>query len=294
MSLRSMTGYGRGQTSIGGVAATVEISAVNRKQLDIQCALPRGMGALEARAIELIQSKVARGRLTVDVTVDWADVARRKAVRLDEPLAAAYLDALRSGARSLNIKDDLGMKALIQLPDVVQLARPQEDLERAWKPIEKALQHALKEFNAMRAREGRVLQQDLQMRIGLLEKLVKAIHKRAPAVAKNYRKKLLARLKQAGLDADQRDDRVLREIALFADRCDITEELTRLESHLNQARRMARSRSATGRSLDFLAQELFREINTIGSKANDSAILQRVVDFKTELERIREQVQNIE
>ncbi len=294
MSLRSMTGYGRGQAAVGGISATVEISAVNRKQLDIQCSLPRGMSALEVRVLEAIQSQVARGRLSIDVTIDWAGVARRKAVRLDEPLAAAYLEALRSGARSLNIKDDIGMKALIQLPDVIQLARPQEDLERAWKPIERALRLALKDFSAMRAREGRVLQQDLVKRIGLLEKLVKAITARAPAVTRNYRKKLHARLKQAGFDALADDDRVLREIALFADRCDITEELTRLESHLEQARRMTRARAATGRSLDFLAQELFREINTVGSKANDSVILQRVVEFKTELERIREQVQNIE
>ncbi len=294
MSLRSMTGYGRGVAVGEGVTVTVELSSVNRKQLDIALSLPRGLNLLEARISEEVHGTITRGRVTVDLSIDWSGEARRKAVRMDTELAAAYVRVLRNAAEELGVSSDLDIQTLAALPDVMHYARPQEDIERVWRVMKKALVKALKDLNDMRGREGRSLQKDLQERLRSLGTQVEAIRKRAPQVVARYRRTLIQRLKEADLELERNDERLMKEIALFADRSDISEELTRLESHLKQARRMTRSKEATGRSLDFLAQEMFREINTVGSKANDTAILQRVVDFKAELERIREQVQNVE
>ena len=294
MSLHSMTGYGRGQAHAGGVTVQVEIHTVNRKQLDIQCALPKALAALEPRVIKLIQPVISRGRVSVDVAVDWSARARTRALTIDMPLAKAYVQRLEDAAKELNIPATLDITFIAGLPNVLQFNSPAEDDTRLGAVLEKAVCQALRACTAMRRQEGRALQKDLLSRLAQLEQLVTAIEKAAPAVTRRYRERLHQRITEAGVDWARADDRLLKEVALFADRADIQEEITRLQSHLTQARRLARSTSATGRALDFLAQECFREINTIGSKANDSGILQRVVDFKAELERIREQVQNIE
>lgn len=294
MSLFSMTGYGRGSASGEGLTASVEISSVNRKQLDIVFSLPRGMTAMEARIADVIREGIHRGRIMVDVSIEWTGAARRKAVHIDVELAAAYVSALRGAADALGVKDDTSVQTIAALPDVLHFARPQEDIEQVWRIARKALQKALTDLNTMRRREGQALQRDLQGRLHDLRETLAMIRKQVPNVVAHYRDGLRERIASAGVDLAGADDRLLREIALFADRSDISEEITRLDSHLKQARQMTRSKTATGRSLDFLAQEMFREINTIGSKANDTQILQHGVAFKTELERIREQVQNVE
>ena len=293
MSLRSMTGYGRGQAAAQGLSIVVEISAVNRKQLDVMCSLPRGMNVLEARVTETVQAMVARGRVTIDVGIEWSGAARRRAIRIDEELAAAYVAASRRTARALKMDDAIAMRDVLSFPGVLHMAQPQEDIEQVWRVLHRALRGALRNLDRMRRTEGRALQRDVQGRLRVLQESVGIIKERAPSVAVAYQRRLQKRLREAGI-AWREDERLVREVALFADRSDVTEEVTRLESHLAQAQKMTRSSEATGRSLDFLAQELFREINTIGSKANDSSILQVVVAFKAELERIREQVQNIE
>jgi uncharacterized protein (TIGR00255 family) len=294
MSLRSMTGYGRGVARGQGMTATVEISTVNRKQCDISVSLPRGLQLLEARVTEAVAEVVRRGRVMVDISLEWSGTAQQQAVRVNMPLATAYVRSLRQAAQALKVVDDISIHRIASLPDVLQFARPQEDAERSWGVLEKALAKALRDLDAMRRREGKALQQDLQQRLRLLGQSVAAIRRQAPGVAKRYRAQLLQRLDEAGVSRNELGDRLMKEIAFFADRSDISEELTRLDSHLAQAREMTRSKEATGRSLDFLAQEIFREINTIGSKANAVGIQQQAVLFKTELERIREQVQNIE
>lgn len=294
MTLRSMTGYGRGTAAGEGLTATVEISSVNRKQLDVVCALPRGIHLLEARIVEQIQEALSRGRVTVDVSINWSAAARRKAVRIDEALAGAYVKTLRRAASEFGLSDAISVEALLAFPDVLHFAQPQEDVERVWRVMRKALTKALRALNAMRRAEGAALQRDVATRLDRLHELLNGLRKRAPLVVKRYRRQLQDRLRAAGLETVLSDDRLLREIVLFTDRSDIQEELTRLDSHLKQAARRLRGSAAAGRSLDFLAQEMFREINTIGSKAHDAPMLQHVVEFKAELERIREQVQNIE
>ncbi len=295
MSLQSMTGYGRGHAHAGDVTVQVEIHTVNRKQLDIQCGLPKGWAALEPRIVKLVQPVITRGRVTVDMAIDWSTRARARALQVDTPLAGAYVQRLRAAAKKLDVPTDgLDITFVAGLPNVLQFNPPAKDSAQVEAALEKAVRQALRACTTMRRREGRALQQDLLQRIDQLDQLVAAIAKAAPGVTRRYRQRLHQRVAEAGVDWSQADDRLLKEVALFADRADIQEELTRLQSHLVQARRLTRSKAATGRALDFLAQECFREINTIGSKANDHHILHQVVAFKTELERIREQVQNIE
>lgn len=294
MSLKSMTGHGRGVGAASGIQIEAELSSVNRKQADVFVRLPRSLEALEPRVEEEIRKVVSRGRVTGEVSVRTSETARRQGVRVDEGLARIYLQEIRKTAKRVGLKDDLGASLLLGLPDVVRYEQAAEDAEKAWPLIQKALREALKNLVQMRAREGAALQKDLAGRFRKIAALARGVRKRAPGVVEGFRKKLLARLQAAGFTMQSSDERLLRELALFADRSDITEELTRLDSHIQQAHKLMKSDEPAGRSLDFLAQEMFREVNTMGSKANDSEIVSDVVALKAELERIREQVQNIE
>lgn len=294
MPLRSMTGFGRGSAAGHGMLVEVEISAVNRRQFDNQVGVPRVLEPLESRIAEEIQGSIHRGRLTGEIKLQHTQSVRRHALRVDEELAASYLRELRAAAKRLGLPDDLTIGSLLDLPDVVQLAHPEADLEKAWPVVQRALRQALRGLVRMRTQEGLALERDLKRRLGDLRDKVARIRTQAPQVAEQYRRSLVERIRAAGVETPLDEERLAREVALYADRCDITEELTRLDSHLDHWASLMRAREASGKSLDFLAQEMFREINTIGSKANDAGIVQVVVGFKTELERIREQVQNIE
>lgn len=294
MALSSMTGYGRGDAVREGIGATVELSSVNRKQLEIKISLPRSLTVLESRVAERVQERLSRGFVSGTVTVRSTPAARRRALRVDDELAGATVRKLRAAASRLGLRDDLGAALLLSLPDVVHWGAAEEDSEAAWPAVAKALDGALAALAAMRRREGRALEADLRARCGRLRGFVERIRDEAPHVAPRYRRQLLARLSAAGLEVEARDPQVLKEIVLFAERSDISEEITRLDSHLRQGDGLLRTRAPVGRTLDFLAQEMFREINTIGSKANDVRITRQVIQFKTELERIREQVQNVE
>ncbi len=289
-----MTGYGRGEASRGGVKAVVEFSSVNRRQLDVHIVLPRSLQVLEPRIHEEIHKKISRGRLTGEVSIARSARARQEAVHIDHDLARAYVKALRKTAKDLGLNSNLDANLLLTLPDVVQYEQVSEDPEKIWPILDQALKKALSGLLGMRKSEGATLQKDLLQRLGLLRKYCAQVNRRAPSVVKSYKQALHTRLKRAGLKIDVSDERVLKELAIFADKSDITEELTRLDSHAGQMKSLMQAKEATGKSMDFLAQEMFREINTIGSKANDATILRHVVSFKAELERLREQVQNIE
>jgi uncharacterized protein (TIGR00255 family) len=294
MSLRSMTGHGRGMASSNGVKVEVELSSVNRKQMDVSVSLPRSLTALEPLIYEEIHKTLMRGRITGEVVIRFSTQARRKAVCVDDALAETYLAELRRTTRRLKLQDDFNGSILLNLPDVLRYEQPADTADKVWPIVSKALKAALKALVRMRTREGSVLQKDIERRFDKIVAALDRIKKQAPNVTKHYREKLRSRLKDAGFTVETSDERVLRELALFADRSDITEEVTRFDSHIHQARQLMQSDETVGRSLDFLAQEMFREVNTMGSKANDSGILRDVVGLKAELERIREQVQNIE
>ena len=288
-----MTGFGEGTASVGGISVVVELSSVNRKQLDININLPRNHAALDALVTERMRREFSRGRISGTIRIESTE-GTTTTVQIDEILAAQYIDAIRQTAQKLKLEDDLGAESLTRLPGLISTEQESLDPNQVSNVLEKALEKALRGLSRMRAVEGKALEKDLRERLTLLEELMNGIREAAPNVVKDYRKKLFQRLEEAGLDDLASDERIVKEVALFADRCDISEELTRLKSHLTQARKLLRSTEPVGRTLDFLCQELFREINTVGSKANEAKITRQVVAFKTELERIREQVQNIE
>lgn len=294
MALCSMTGYGRGEAAAGGVKVSVELGSVNRKQFDVRLNLPRSMVALESAMAETVHGVISRGSVTGTVTVTVAAEKREQGCRVDRPLAAAYVRELRLCAKALGLADDLGASVLVRLPEVVQYHYIEEDVDRLRPVAVTALRRALSALVAMRRREGRALAEDLAGRFRHLAAQLGRIEKAAPEVAARYREALRVKLAGAGLHVAEHDGGVMKDVLLFAERSDVSEEITRLRSHLDQAAGLLRSREPVGRTLDFLAQEMFREINTIGSKANDLAIAKHVIQFKTELERIREQVQNIE
>ena len=291
--MNSMTGYGRGEAARGGAKFTVEISTVNRKQAELSLYLPRELDALESRARDEINAKVSRGRIAA--RVQWtAKSGDRAQVEIDRNLAKEYAKEYRKLATDLKLGGEVSLDTILRAPGVLQTSEEELDVESLWTPLRTAVRAALKELLAMRAREGANLKKDLQKRIDALQKSVKAVKRQAPKTVRRHREALLDRLNQSGLDLKLDDERVLKEVALFADRIDIAEELTRLESHFGQFADYAKSKGPVGRTLDFLSQEMNREVNTIGSKANDPLISRLVVAMKSELEKFREQVQNVE
>jgi len=293
MGLKSMTGFGEGVATTDKIQVTVELSSVNRKQLDVNITLPRNLVTLDALVQGLVRKEFSRGRISGVVRVDVAD-GSSGTVTVDAQLAAQYVEGLRAVAETLELPDDLGAETLVKLPGLLGIDRENFEAGQVTEVLEVAMAKALRGLGRMRSAEGKVLEKDLRARLTLLEGMMKNIKALSTNVVTSYREKLLQRMADAGLDDLASDDRMLKEIAIFADRCDISEELTRLKSHLSQARKLLRLTEPVGRTLDFLCQELFREINTIGSKANEVEITRHVVAFKTELERIREQVQNVE
>ncbi len=290
-----MTGYGWGECSRNGLKITVELSSVNRKQSEISINLPRELEVLEAQVRDEINRRIARGRLTARVTLHSGEGQETAQVRINRTLALAFSRELRQLARHLHLKEDLSLDLLLRAPGVLQSDSPVGDAVTFWPAVNKALQQALAMLLKMRAREGAHLRKDLGDRVAALRKAVACVRKQAPLVQQRYREQLTERIQNAGLEDLQLDEeRLLKEVIFFADRSDISEELSRLQSHFQQFDDCLKSTDPIGRTLDFLAQEMNREINTIGSKANDSLVSRQVVILKTELEKFREQAQNVE
>ncbi|MEI6807350.1 MAG: YicC/YloC family endoribonuclease [bacterium] len=293
MALKSMTGFGRSEAASAGLRAEVELSSVNRKQLDVQVCLPRGLTVLESKITQDVGKVFSRGCITVSVKLSGTGRAK-ESLSVDEDLATACVSALRRVAKKLKLKDDLSAQVLTHLPDVIKTRQPEVDADVVWPVVKTAIGKAQTNLAKMRAAEGAKLQQDISARLKLLRDLRGQINKLAGSVTAKYREALLVRIKAAGFNVAADDPQMRKELVFFADRCDISEELTRLESHFGQATKLLGSSQPVGRPMDFLIQEMFREITTIGSKANNAEISSHVVMFKTELERMREQVQNVE
>jgi uncharacterized protein (TIGR00255 family) len=290
-----MTGYGRGECSQDGFKITVELSSVNRKQGEIAVTLPREMELLEAPMRDVINRHVSRGRLTVRVSLHAGASNLAARMHLNVALAKAYASELTRLAHQLNLPGPVTLDQLVRAPGVFQTDEQLAEEQDFWPAVERALKKALAQLVSMREREGEHLAEDLTKRIRLMRQAAARIQKHAPSVAKRYREQLIERIRSAGLETPPADDeRLLKEVVYFADRSDISEELTRLQSHYQQFGDCLKTREPVGRTLDFLAQEINREVNTIGSKANDSLISRDVVTLKAELEKFREQAQNVE
>jgi uncharacterized protein (TIGR00255 family) len=289
-----MTGYGRGDAGKDGFKFTVELNSINRKQSDISINLPKELIELESRIRDEINAHLSRGRINVGVAFHRSNAKAEDQVELDMGLAKAYHRAIQKLQKEIKLNGSLTLDTILRAPGVMKLAETTVDAESVWPHVEAALRKAIGGLVKMREKEGKFLATDLAERLGLLESGLELIRKTAPEIITRYREQLHARIKEAGLDVSLDDERLVKEVVFFADRADISEEITRLSSHLKQFRDCLKSNEPVGRTLDFLAQEMGREINTIGSKANAAKISQQVVKMKAELEKIREQIQNIE
>jgi uncharacterized protein (TIGR00255 family) len=291
--MHSMTGFGRGEAIADGVVWRAELSSVNRKQLELVVHLPRELAELETTLRNKLAEKLSRGRVQLNVHADRGTAAAAT-LRVDETLARQYAGAVQRMASALGATSELSASDIARWPGVITLEQTEWTAEAAQPHIEKAVNGALAQMVGMRKAEGANLKADISARLDGLQAMLATARELSPQVVERHRDALRQRLAEAGLPLPLDDERLVKEIALFADRCDITEEQTRAESHIAQFRAYMDSGEPVGRSLDFLSQELFREFNTMGSKANDATLAQLVVRAKTELEKVREQVQNVE
>ncbi len=288
-----MTGYGRGQSVHEGAKFTVELNSVNRKQSDVVINLPRELMELDPRVRDTINAEVTRGRLNV-VIAFHAGACAPQDLALDRGLAKSYFRAMVDLQKELGVGGEITIETILRAPGVLRTPEEQTTPEVAWPHIEIALKTALGELMKMREAEGRNLAKDLEKRIKFVRDAVKKVRKIVPGVVKRYRQTLQERIHRAGIDLPIDDERLVKEVVVFADKSDITEELTRLDSHFEQFAAHLKKDEAVGRTLEFMCQEIAREFNTMGSKANDIEISQLVVACKAEMEKVREQIQNIE
>jgi uncharacterized protein (TIGR00255 family) len=288
-----MTGYGRGEADHAGTKISVELNSVNRKQSDIVINLPRDLAMLEPRIRQAINEKISRGRMNVMIGLQES-ANGASALALDTALARSYHEAMLMLQKELSAPGEITIGTILQAPGVMRSPEHSVNADDAWPVVQRALNAALGDLIKMREHEGKHLAKDLIHRLKTLRAEIKEIRKLYPDVVKKYRTVLRERLEKAGLDLALDDERLLKEVTIFADRSDISEELTRLESHLAQFAHHLRKNEPVGRTLEFITQEIFRELNTLGAKSNDAAISQHVVACKSELEKIREQIQNLE
>jgi len=291
--LKSMTGFGRNEVTVVGKRVTVEIKSVNHRYCEVVIRLPRAYSVLEDKIRRGVQARVARGRLDVSINVVHED-EKCTLVKVDKELAIAYHKSLRELGELLQISPEITAEQLSRLPGVFNLQEPEDNLEELWVGLEVALVAALDELMEMREAEGIRLEKDIIHRIGKIEQFISIITAQEPRVVDAYRERLGTRIKELVGEDLVDEGRLAVEVAVFAERCNITEELVRMTSHLQQLHLVLVSAEPSGRKLDFLLQELNRETNTIGSKANDAEISHTVIEIKSELEKIREQIQNIE
>jgi uncharacterized protein (TIGR00255 family) len=293
--MQSMTGFGRGTHSTEQWQATVEASSINRKQVEIVTNLPRPLQCLESNVRQLTLPQVSRGRVQLTIRLEKSGAEDSSQIRINHALAKSLETAFGELSQAIGREVQASAADFAKYPGILETNDlDQIDPDLAWQTIEPALHQALQSMNEMRGAEGNHLKQDFLQRLQTLADLTKFISQQAPYRPLRQRELLEKRLSDIGIKLEENDDRLIKELALFADRCDISEELTRLDSHFAKFQEYLNATEATGRQLDFLCQELFREFNTIGSKANDAQIAQTVVEAKTEIEKIREQVQNIQ
>ncbi len=290
--MNSMTGYGRATVDMDGRQLTVELKSVNHRFLDLNFRMPRSLGFLEEDARKLISKKLSRGH--VDVFATYRNLREdAKQVTVDRALLAAYQKALDEVKSATNLKDDRTLLSVSRLGDVLSIAEADEDQQALRELMKTTMALALSEMSAMRAREGKALAKDILARVDALETLARQIEERYPETLQEHLAKMRQRvseLTEAGVD----EQRLLQELAIMADRSAISEETVRLASHIQQVREIAQLKEPVGRKLDFIVQELNREVNTISSKSQDIPITNMVVQAKAEIEKMREQVQNIE
>lgn len=291
--IKSMTGYGRFQQTIDGREIMVEIKSVNHRYFEFSARVPRAYGYLEEKLKSFVQSKVSRGKVEVGVTV-YNIEGKDAQIEVNKSIAQGYVSALRKANEMLALEDDITLSRLIKLPDIFNVIKNTEDEEVIWKDVKLVAEEALNNFITMREVEGMKMKDDIKSRLGYIGELVDMVEERSPAVTQAYRDRLYGKLCEILNDKKIDEQRILTEAAVFAEKTAVDEETVRLKSHIQQFNGLLDIDEPVGRKLDFLIQEFNRESNTIGSKAQDIEITKIVVELKSEIEKIREQIQNIE
>lgn len=291
--IKSMTGYGKSEQTIDSLNVTVEIKSVNHRYFEFSARVPREYGFLEEKLKKYCNSLITRGKVECYVSVEDLE-EREMEVNVNETLAAGYVKALKELSERFGLKDDISAVTLSRYPDVITLHKASEDEERIWNAAKAVAETAVSKFIEMRETEGSKLRGDILSRADYIIECVEFIEGRSPETVREYNEKLKQRMKELLGDAAVDEQRLLNEAAIYADKIAVDEETVRLRSHISQLREFMNSSEAIGRKLDFLVQEINREANTIGSKAQDVDIAKKVIAIKAEVEKIREQVQNIE
>lgn len=291
--IKSMTGYGKSEQTIDSLNVTVEIKSVNHRYFEFSARVPREYGFLEEKLKKYCNSLITRGKVECYVSVEDLE-EREMEVNVNETLAAGYAKALKELSERFGLKDDISAVTLSRYPDVITLHKASEDEERIWNAVKTVAETAVSKFIEMRETEGSKLRGDILSRADYIIECVEFIEGRSPETVREYNEKLKQRMKELLGDAAVDEQRLLNEAAIYADKIAVDEETVRLRSHISQLREFMNSSEAIGRKLDFLVQEINREANTIGSKAQDVDIAKKVIAIKAEVEKIREQVQNIE
>lgn len=291
--IKSMTGYGKSEQTIDSLNVTVEIKSVNHRYFEFSARVPREYGFLEEKLKKYCNSLITRGKVECYVSVEDLE-EREMEVNVNETLAAGYVKALKELSERFGLKDDISAVMLSRYPDVITLHKASEDEERIWNAVKTVAETAVSKFIEMRETEGSKLRGDILSRADYIIECVEFIEGRSPETVREYNEKLKQRMKELLGDAAVDEQRLLNEAAIYADKIAVDEETVRLRSHISQLREFMNSSEAIGRKLDFLVQEINREANTIGSKAQDVDIAKKVIAIKAEVEKIREQVQNIE
>ena len=291
--VKSMTGFGRGQVNAMGYQVNCEIKGVNHRYFDPFIRISRRYSSLEERIKEELRKYVSRGRLEININIEKTGESRRN-IKVDKDLAIAYYNYLKEIAEKLNISQEIRIIDVFRLPEVFGLEDEEENLETVWAVLKQSVGQAVECLVDMRIKEGINLAEDIRTRNRMISGMVERLEARSPEVSREYGERLRCRIaefmEQDGID----EQRLLQEIAIFADKSSVTEEIVRLKSHTDHLEELMQAQDSVGRKSDFLVQEMFREINTIASKANDLEMNRIVVDAKAELEKIREQLQNIE
>lgn len=291
--LKSMTGYGRAQKILSGRDILVEIRSVNHRYYEYSSRIPRTYNYIDEKLKALLKNSISRGKVDISVSINNIE-GRDTEIAINKGVAEGYLNALRSVSAELNVDDDLTLSKLIKLPDIFNVQKTPDDEEQVWNDVAEVAGEALQKFVAMRETEGEKLRSDVLAKARLISEMVSKVEELSPLTVEAYREKLFRKLSEVleGKDIDQQ--RIVTEAAIFSEKIAVDEETVRLKSHISQLEEMLDSGEAIGRKLDFIVQEMNRETNTIGSKAQDLNITKIVVDMKAELEKIREQIQNIE
>lgn len=291
--IRSMTGYGRCQSVIGGYDILLEIRSVNHRFFDFTAKIPRSYGYLEEKLKSFFQGSISRGKVEVSLSI-YSVGGADAVIEVNESVAEGYVNALREANKKLMLNDDLSLSNLMRLPDVFNIRKAADDEEVVWECVRSAAQTALDDFIAMRENEGRRMVADVCEKLDNIEKMVAMVEAESPKITEAYRTRLTERMKEILGNTSVDEQRIISEAAIFSEKTAVDEETVRLKSHISQCREMLSGDNAIGRKLDFLIQEFNREANTIGSKCQGLEITKTVIEMKSEIEKIREQIQNIE